>query len=225
MSKSLNPEKGKSLMLEINPQLFWAIFTALIGGAFFLGLNFGQQSSTKEVAEKDKQITAIASDTQNVYKRLIDSLRIKVTLLDTKTNSDRVSQLRNPLIEFSFIKTEKFGIKESLKENIQSKPDILIAHWHAYREIGNDAHDTASENLLLKTIEEYAEMNPDIKIIVFSSVFGDKIERERLTSKKISNLKEPVIAYPLHLDTDAEIKPIIAKVLSISTEKIHELTD
>lgn len=225
MSKSLNPEKGKSLMLEINPQLFWAIFTALISGAFFLGLNFGQQSSTKEVAEKDKQITAIASDTQNVYKRLIDSLRIKVTLLDTKTNSDRVSQLRNPLIEFSFIKTEKFGIKESLKENIQSKPDILIAHWHAYREIGNDAHDTASENLLLKTIEEYAEMNPDIKIIVFSSVFGDKIETERLTSKKISNLKEPVIAYPLHLDTDAEIKPIIAKVLSISTEKIHELTD
>jgi hypothetical protein len=226
MSKTTNTEiKPKSLTFEINPQLFWTIITAIIGVTFFLGFNFGKQKSTKEIADTAGRIDLISRDTQNVYNRVIDSLRVRVTFLDTETDSKRVSQLRNQLKEFKFIKTERFGIDENLGENIKQKPAVLIAHWHAYRTTGNNAHDEASEKELLNTIQQYAEINPGIKVIVFSSVFDDKSERERLTSIKIPLLQNPVSAYPLHPDDESEIAMIVGKVLSTSVARIRNFTD
>ena len=225
MAKSINREKNKSLTFEVNPQLFWAIFTAVIGVTFFLAYNFGQQSGSKEIADRDKQITTIARDTQNVYSRLIDSLRVSVTLLDTKTDSKRVSQLRSQLNQFKFITTDRFGIDDSLTGNIARKPTILIAHWHSYRTSSIDAHDELSESQLLKTIQQYSNVNPDIKVFIFSTTFGDKNERERLTSKKIPNLQNPINAFPLHADNEDETLSIIAKVLSTSVDQIRNFTN
>jgi hypothetical protein len=231
MNKPTNQEKkSTSLTFEINPQLFWTILTAVIGVTFFLGFNFGKQTLNKEVANKDDQIKTIATDTQNVRSRLIDSLQVRVTFLDTETDSSsnrRVTQLRDQLKKFTFITTQRFGYDESLDKNIGERPAILIAHWHTYRKTGNNAHDEASEKMLLDTIQRYAEVNPAIRVIVFSSTFGDPNEIKRLTSKKISNLQNPISAF--HLDpgneNKNEIATIVAKVLSTSFERIRDFSE
>lgn len=231
MNKPTNHEtKPRSLNFEINPQLFWTIFTAIIGVSFYLGFNFGERKSTKEISEKDKQITTIARDTQNVYNRLTGNLHIRITFLDTETDSKRVSEVRSRFEGFNFIETNRFAVIDEsslIVKDIPSKPAILVAHWHAYRTEGKNAHDEPSETLLIKTIKQYADANPAIKIIVFSTTFGDPNEKERffrIVSPKLPNLKEGINIYPLHPGNKDEVSTIAAKILSISIEQVQKIT-
>ncbi len=66
----METETKKSKILGISPELFWAIFSAIVIGAFFLGSYIGQAKFDKEKSDYYEQTKTLKLQNSDLYRKL-----------------------------------------------------------------------------------------------------------------------------------------------------------